>query len=93
LKSTVGKGDKISVEYNVKLEDGTMIDKSAGRGPLKFTVGAGEMIEGFDEAVVGMKLNEEKTVTLPPEKAYGTEGGHPLSGKSLIFWIKVVGIS
>jgi peptidylprolyl isomerase len=88
----VSVDDRIKVEYIAKLADGTVIDKSAGRGPLEFTVGAGEMIKGFDEAVVGMALGEEKTVTLPPEKAYGKSGGHPLAGKTLVFWIKVVEI-
>jgi len=70
----VEKGNKVKVEYIGKLTDGTVFDKSEGRGPLEFTVGAGQMIKGFDEAVLGMKLNGEKTVTLPPEKAYGKEG-------------------
>ncbi|MFH1588508.1 MAG: peptidylprolyl isomerase [Candidatus Diapherotrites archaeon] len=68
----VEKGDLIKVEYIGSFPDtGEVFDKSEGSGPLEFTAGAGQMIKGFDEAVVGMKLNEEKTVTLPPEKAYG----------------------
>ena len=67
----VENGNKVKVEYIGKLTDGNIFDKSEGRGPLEFTAGAGQMIKGFDEAVIGMKLNEEKTVTLPPEKAYG----------------------
>lgn len=70
----VENGSKVKVEYIGKLTDGTVFDKSEGRGPLEFTAGAGNMIAGFDEAVIGMKLNEEKTVTIPPEKAYGKEG-------------------
>ncbi|MFH1225602.1 MAG: peptidylprolyl isomerase [Candidatus Diapherotrites archaeon] len=69
---TVAKGDTVKVEYVGKFPGGEVFDKSEGRGPLEFTVGAGQMIAGFDEAVVGMKLNSEKTVTIPPEKAYGT---------------------
>ena len=95
LKSnSVKKGDRIKVEYLLKLSDGEIVDKSEGAGPLEFVVGGGDMIEGFDEAVVGMKLNEEKTVTVPPEKAYGTDpSAHELGGKKLIFWIKVVEIN
>lgn len=90
---TVAKGDTVKVEYIGRFPGGEVFDKSEGRGPLEFTAGAGQMIAGFDEAVMGMKLNSEKTVTIPPEKAYGTvAGSHPLAGKTLEFWIKVVGI-
>ena len=135
----VANGDTVKIEYIGKLTDGTVFDKSEGRGPLEFVAGSGQMIKGFDEAVIGMKLNEEKEVTIPPEKAYGAasdkgqtvvvpvasiggEGNvtvgmpvstrtgqtgtiidissgsatiefkHPLSGKTLTFWIKVVDI-
>jgi len=68
----VKKGDAIKVHYTGKFEDGEVFDSSYPRNePLGFTVGAGQMIQGFDEAVVGMAVGEEKTVTLPPEKAYG----------------------
>ncbi len=137
----VASGDTIKVEYIGKFPDsGEVFDKSEGRGPLEFTAGAGQMIKGFDSAVLGMKLNEEKTVVIPPEDAYGTadsgqklqvpldqiggegeaevgsilftsdgkqgtviaiENGvatiefasHPMAGKTLEFWIKVVEIN
>lgn len=78
------KGDTVSVNYIGKLQDGTLFDTSikeeaqkAGLPlrpsyePLTFTVGAGQMIAGFDAGVVGMKEGEEKNVTLLPEQAYG----------------------
>ena len=69
----VASGDSIKVEYVGKFPDtGEVFDKSEGRGPLEFVAGAGQMIKGFDAAVLGMKLNEEKTVVIPPEDAYGT---------------------
>ncbi len=69
----VENGDTIKVEYVGKFPDsGEVFDKSEGRGPLEFAAGTGKMIKGFDAAVIGMKLNEEKTVTIPPEDAYGT---------------------
>ncbi|MBI5554169.1 MAG: peptidylprolyl isomerase [Candidatus Diapherotrites archaeon] len=68
---TVAKGDTIKVDYRGTLLDGTEFDSSAGRGPLEFVAGAGQMIKGFDEAVIGMKLGEEKKITLPPQEAYG----------------------
>jgi len=67
----VKKGDKVKVHYTGRLEDGTVFDSSENRDPLEFTVGSGQLIRGFDKAVEGMKLNEEKTVTIKAEDAYG----------------------
>jgi len=67
----VEAGDKIAVEYRGSFQDGTVFDSSEGREPLEFVAGAGQMIKGFDNAVIGMALNEEKTVTLQPSEAYG----------------------
>jgi FKBP-type peptidyl-prolyl cis-trans isomerase 2 len=81
---TAQAGDTVQVDYIGKLQNGTLFDtsieaeaKNAGLplrpsyAPLEFTVGAGQMIAGFDAAVVGMKVGEEKNVTLPPSQAYG----------------------
>jgi peptidylprolyl isomerase len=65
------KGDTVKVDYTGTLKDGTQFDTSIGREPLQFTVGAGQMIAGFDAAVVGMKVGEKKTVTIPAAQAYG----------------------
>jgi peptidylprolyl isomerase len=67
----VVKGNHVSVDYTGKLTDGTVFDSSVGRTPLEFDVGAGQMIKGFDDGVLGMKIGEKKTVTIPPEQAYG----------------------
>lgn len=67
----VKKGDTVRVHYTGKLTDGTQFDSSEGREPLEFKVGVGMVVPGFDEAVVGMDLNETKTITIPPEKGYG----------------------
>jgi peptidylprolyl isomerase len=69
----VAKGDNIKVEYEGRLEDGTVFDSTEKHGgePLAFEVGAGQMIKGFDEGVLGMKLDEEKEIKLKPEEAYG----------------------
>lgn len=63
--------DKVRVHYTGKLTNGEIFDSSADRDPLEFTVGAGQMIAGFDQAVEGMEVNEKKSVTLDPEQAYG----------------------
>jgi peptidylprolyl isomerase len=65
------EGDTVTVHYTGTLDDGTVFDSSVGGEPLTFVVGDGSMIVGFDEAVRGMEVGEVKTVTIPPDKAYG----------------------
>ncbi|MDE1869595.1 MAG: peptidylprolyl isomerase [Candidatus Micrarchaeota archaeon] len=67
----VAVGDNISVEYTGSFTNGTVFDSSVGRAPLTFKVGSGELIQGFDQAVVGMKIGENKTVTIQPAQGYG----------------------
>ena len=67
----VEDGLYVSVEYTGKLDDGETFDTSRGRQPLEFQVGAGQMITGFENAVMGMGLNEKKVFTLNPDEAYG----------------------
>jgi peptidylprolyl isomerase len=69
--SKVGSGHAVSVEYVGTLEDGSEFDNSKNHGPLKFVVGSGQVIKGFDDAVMGMKVNEQKTVKIQKENAYG----------------------
>lgn len=64
-------GDTVQVHYTGTLEDGTVFDSSQGRDPLEFTLGAGNVIPGFDRAVEGMAVGESSTVTIAPEDAYG----------------------
>ena len=70
-KLVVDVGDYIKVHYTGTLDDGSVFDSSVGREPLEFTAGAGQMIKGFDAAVIGMKVGEVKTVTIPAAEAYG----------------------
>ncbi len=67
----VEHGKTVKVHYTGKLDDGTVFDSSIDRDPLQFTLGEGQMIPGFEQAVVGMNLNESKTVTIPMDQAYG----------------------
>ena len=64
-------GDQVSVHYRGTLDDGTEFDSSRERGPLSFTVGAGQMIAGFDNAARGMAVGDTVTVRLKPAEAYG----------------------
>lgn len=79
-------GATISVHYKGTLEDGSTFDSSYERGaPISFTIGAGQMIEGFEANILGMSLGEKKTFTIPPERAYGphiTEAVHSVPKSS-----------
>ena len=65
------EGDSVSVHYTGTTSDGNQFDSSVGSDPIEFTLGSGQMIRGFEDAVYGMKVGETKTVTLPPDQAYG----------------------
>jgi len=68
---TVKNGDTVRVHYTGTLEDGEIFDSSQGHDPLSFTVGSGQVIPGFDDAVIGMVVGEKKDVLIPVERAYG----------------------
>ena len=70
-ETVVKDGDTVRVHYTGTLDDGTVFDSSVDREPLEFTVGAGEMISGFEEAIIGMQVGQSKTVKIPAENAYG----------------------
>ena len=106
LELKAKKGDTVSVHYLGRYPGGKVFDtsmekeaKSAGLyspardyKPLQVILGAGKVIQGFDEALIGMKVNEEKEVVIPPEKAYGKTGNHPMAGKILQFKLRVTNI-
>ena len=100
------KGDTVSVHYLGRFPGGKVFDtsmekeaKNAGLfspardyKPLQVTLGIGKVIQGFEEALMGMMVNEEKEVVIPPEKAYGRSGKHPMAGKTLQFKLRVTNI-
>jgi peptidylprolyl isomerase len=67
----VKEGDVVRVHYTGKLTNGEQFDSSVGKEPLEFTVGAGQMIKGFDAAMPGMNVGEKKTISIAPEEGYG----------------------
>lgn len=69
--TTAQQGHTVHIHYSGSLEDGTVFDSSAGRDPLSFTIGSGQVIPGFEQAVIGMTVDEKKNVTIPVDKAYG----------------------
>lgn len=71
IMSTVKEGDKVKVHYTGTLEDGTVFDSSRERDPIEFTLGEGQLIPGFENAVIGMNEGDSTTVDIPTEEAYG----------------------
>ncbi|MCB2182682.1 MAG: peptidylprolyl isomerase [Desulfobulbaceae bacterium] len=69
--SQAKNGDNVKIHYKGTLQDGTVFDSSEGRDPLGFTIGGGQVIPGFEEAVIGMTQGDSKNVTIPCDKAYG----------------------
>ncbi|QPM91882.1 FKBP-type peptidyl-prolyl cis-trans isomerase [Pseudooceanicola algae] len=69
--STAKAGDTVRIHYTGTLKDGTTFDSSAGRDPLEFTVGSGQIIPGLDNAIPGMEIGDKKTVEVPCDEAYG----------------------
>jgi peptidylprolyl isomerase len=69
--STAKNGDNVKVHYTGKLTSGEQFDSSAGREPLEFTVGAGQMIKGFDLAIPGMAVGDKKTINIAAADGYG----------------------
>ena len=71
MSNAVKKGDKVKVEYTLKLNNGDVVDSSKGREPLMFEVGKNQVIKGFEEGIIGMKENESKSIKVKPKDGYG----------------------
>lgn len=71
MSAEAKQGDTVAVHYTGKLEDGEVFDSSRGRDPLEFEVGGGQVIPGFDRAVQGLNVGENREVRLDPAEAYG----------------------
>jgi peptidylprolyl isomerase len=91
----VRSGDALTVQYvGVLFKNGKQFDASWDRGqPFQFTLGAGEVIPGWDEGLEGMKVGGRRELTIPPDKAYGEQGSPPAIGpnETLVFVIDLVG--
>lgn len=91
----VESGDNITVDYTGTLEDGTKFDSSVDRGtPFTFTIGQGSVIKGWDQGLLGMKVGEERKLTIPADLAYGSAGqGSIPPNATLIFTVKLLSIN
>jgi len=69
-------GKTVTLNYTGRLTDGTQFDSSVGKAPLMFQVGAGTMVRGMEDGVVGMKVGGKRKLTIPPQLGYG-ERGYP----------------
>jgi len=69
--SEAKKDNLVKVHYTGKLDNGQVFDSSKDREPLEFKIGEGKLIPGFENGVIGMKLQESKTIVIPSEEAYG----------------------
>ena len=92
--SAVEDGDTVVVHYSGRLENGQEFDNSQKRGaPLEFTVGAGQVIAGWEQGLLGMKVGGERVLNIPPELAYGEQGIGPIpGGATLTFTIELLEI-
>ncbi|NTU67158.1 MAG: FKBP-type peptidyl-prolyl cis-trans isomerase [Candidatus Moranbacteria bacterium] len=92
----VKAGDTVSVQYTGKLTDGTVFDSTSKRNnePFAFTVGAGQVIKGWDQGLLGAKVGEKRTLTIPSDMGYGAAGAGGVipPNATLVFDIEVVSI-
>lgn len=88
-------GDVVVVNYTGTLTDGTVFDSSIGRAPFQFTLGAGQVIQGWDIGVSGMKKGEIRKLVIPAQYAYGDTGvsGVIPGGSTLVFEVEMLEIN
>jgi peptidylprolyl isomerase len=89
-------GDKVWVHYTGKLQSGKVFDTSHNRNePIAFSLGAGEVIKGWDEGIAGMQVGEKRQLIIPPNLAYGAQGGGDgliPPNSTLVFDVEMIGI-
>jgi FKBP-type peptidyl-prolyl cis-trans isomerase len=92
--ATAQPGETLTVNYTGKLEDGTVFDTSIGKQPFSFVLGAGQVIPGWDQGLVGMKVGGERTLIIPPSLGYGAQAVGPIPANStLIFDVTLISVA
>lgn len=87
-------GDLVTVNYTGKLQNGTVFDTSVGKTPFPFTLGVGQVIPGWDQGVVGMKVGGKRILIIPPSLAYGAQDYGPIPGNStLTFEVELLSVT
>ena len=88
-------GQKVSVNYVGRLENGEEFDSSYGRGPFSFPLGAGQVIKGWDEGVAGMRVGGKRKLVIPPELGYGSRGAGRVipPNATLVFEVELLAIN
>ncbi|MCH7828500.1 FKBP-type peptidyl-prolyl cis-trans isomerase [Patescibacteria group bacterium] len=90
-EATAGK--IVVVHYTGTLLDGTKFDSSLDRGtPFEFVLGTGQVIQGWDQGIEGMKVGGKRKLTIPPEFGYGASPGHRLQNETLVFEVELLDV-
>lgn len=91
--ATAAVGNTVTVHYTGRFTNGTIFDSSVGANPIQFQLGAGRVIPGFEQGIVGMKVGGSRRITIPPSLAYGAAGRSGIPPNStLIFDVQLVSI-
>jgi FKBP-type peptidyl-prolyl cis-trans isomerase len=87
-------GDTLTVNYTGKLADGTVFDTSVGKTPFQFVLGVAQVIPGWDQGLVGMKVGGTRVLIIPPALAYGAQGIGPIPpNATLTFEVQLLSVS
>ena len=87
-------GDVLTVNYTGKLQDGTVFETSVGKRPVQFVLGSGQVIPGWDQGLLGMKVGGKRLLIIPPDLAYGIDGYGPIPpNATLIFEVDLLATS
>ena len=92
--ATAAVGDTVTVHYRGSFTNGSVFDTSYGGNPYSFRLGAGQVIPGFDQGVVGMRVGGKRRLTIPPSLGYGSQGSGPIPGNTtIVFEVELVSIA